>query len=74
VTPKQQKEWLAQWQRARGELERVHALELAALSAEQALAASEALLALADPQNLDERRRTSSGLVEQQRAFHRKSA
>ena len=37
---------------------------------EQALAASEAVLALADPSKLSPHRRNISGLVEQQALFH----
>lgn len=63
--------WLAQWERAAIELARVHTDELQALSANDALAASELLLAMVKPSSLPMERQVSSGLVEQQRLFMR---
>ncbi len=56
--------WMQQWRVAAKELPLRKAAELAALTDEQALAATEALLSLATPP--PER---GSGLVEQQRLF-----
>jgi len=47
MTPVEKRAWLAQWDRARLELERVHAEELQRLAPEDALAAIDALLSLA---------------------------
>jgi hypothetical protein len=63
--------WLEQWRSASAALETQHRAELRALSAQQALAASEVLLSLADARPLPDRRRAHSGLVEQQALFHR---
>jgi hypothetical protein len=70
MTEAQQRAWLAQWERARGALDGVHTRELESLTAEDALRASDALLSLADPHTLSVDRRTTSGLVIQQRLFH----
>ena len=64
--------WMAQWRAASVALADQRTAELRALTAEAALAASEAVLALASPCSLSEERRTSSGLVEQQRLLHRR--
>jgi hypothetical protein len=66
-----ERSWLKQWRAAAVALERQRRDELRALSAEKALAASEALLSLADPGRLSDLRRSHSGLVEQQALFHR---
>jgi hypothetical protein len=65
--------WVAHWRRAGVALARQRARELRELTPEQALAASETLLALALTVPLDSRRVTQSGLVEQQRRFHRRA-
>ena len=62
---------MAQWRAAAGALEDQRKDELRSLTAQRALAASEAVLALASLRSLSEERRTHSGLVEQQRLFHR---
>jgi uncharacterized protein YfeS len=67
--PPYAKAWAAQWRAADDALAEVSRRELASLSDEQALLASDALLALADPSALGEERLTRSGLVEQQRLF-----
>jgi hypothetical protein len=73
-TADEQRRWLAQWRRAAVELDRVRTRELAALTPAEALAASEALLALVVPGVVGEHRRTMSGLVAQQRLFGRARA
>jgi hypothetical protein len=65
------KAWAAQWQAAGPALDEVARRELAAMTPVEALAASDALLALADPHTLDDARLLGSGLVEQQRLFAR---
>ena len=72
--PKFAHQWLKQWNHAAGELERVHDAELRALSAEDALRATTALLDLADGVSILSTRWTYSGLVEQQRFFMRSRA
>jgi hypothetical protein len=68
-----QRQWLEQWKQAGKALEEQRRTELRSLTAERALAASEALLALAAPARLSAKRRSYSGLVEQQRLFHRRA-
>ena len=68
ATPQQT--WMAQWRGAREALRVQRALELAALSDEQTLAAADVLLSLELAAALPEARRTSSGLVRQQALFH----
>jgi len=63
---------MAQWQRGARELAAVHARALAALSDEEALRASESLLALATPGALSPDRLRGSGLVAQQALLHRR--
>jgi hypothetical protein len=70
----QRKAWLAQWRAAASALEDQHAAELAELSDERALRASDNLLALANPAGISPTRRYSSGLVEQQRLLHQRRA
>jgi hypothetical protein len=65
--------WVAHWRRAGAALARQRARELRELTPEQALAASEALLALALTVPLGPRRVADSGLVAQQRRFHRRA-
>jgi hypothetical protein len=57
---------MAQWRAAARALEEQRRHELRSLTAESALAATDALLALASPRSLGVERRTHSGLVEQQ--------
>jgi hypothetical protein len=67
-----QRRWLEQWEGAARALEEQRRLELRTLSPSRALAATEALLSLVSPDLLPVARRTHSGLVEQQRLFHRR--
>jgi hypothetical protein len=67
-----QREWLQQWRRAAVALERVRADELAQLSAADALAASETLLALGASMPLPPSRVSWSGLIDLQRRLHDK--
>jgi hypothetical protein len=67
-----QRRWVQQWNEATQALEQQRRSELRALSPDRALAASEALLALATPGQLVASRRSDSGLVEQQRLFLRR--
>ena len=69
-----QRRWVEQWKEAGKALEDQRRRELMSLTADRALAASEALLALASPERLSAERRTSSGLVEQQRLLHQRDA
>jgi hypothetical protein len=60
--------WLEQWKRASVELARVHRTELAGLSQQEALAASDSVLSM--PVGVLPRERwIDSGLVAQQRSF-----
>jgi hypothetical protein len=63
--------WAEQWRAAAFALAEQRERELRALTPALALAASEALLALADPATLSVQRRTSSGLVEEQAILRR---
>lgn len=65
-----QREWLQQWRRAAVALEEVRADELAHLSAADALAASETLLALGASVPLPPGRVIWSGLIDLQRRLH----
>ena len=62
---------MAQWRGAAEALAAVHRRELKALTPEQALRASEALLDLTRTLPVPEARWRTSGMVEQQRWFHR---
>lgn len=62
---------MAQWSAAAPALAEVRRRELRAMTDEQALAASEALLAIAVSVPLSVERVRSSGLVAQQDLFHR---
>lgn len=64
-----EKKWIEQWKAAALGLEEQRALELAAMTDEQARRFSEMLLALADHKDNPS---GYSGLVEQQRLFHRR--
>lgn len=68
-----EREWLQQWRRAAVALDEVRARELAHLSAADALAASETLLALGARVPLPPDRVTWSGLIDFQRRLHRKT-
>jgi hypothetical protein len=67
-----QRRWMEQWRGAALALEEHKRRELRFLTDERALAASDALLALACPERLSPERRNSSGLVEQQQQLHRR--
>jgi hypothetical protein len=67
-----EREWMAQWRRAGDALARVRADELASLTAVDALAATNALLALGVNVPLAEDRLTWSGLIDFQRYLHRR--
>jgi len=73
VAPERQKQWLEQWKNAGVELAAERKKALRRMSHERVLAASDALLALADPSKLSPARRQTSGLVQQQALFHRRS-
>lgn len=64
--------YVKRWAEAGQLLERQRWDELAGLSPAEALAATDALIRAAMLVPLSEERRRSSGLVEQQRTFHRK--
>jgi hypothetical protein len=66
-----ERRWAEQWREAGRALEEQRRRELRALTGDRALAAIEALLALASPLHLSAERRTHSGFVEQQRLLHR---
>lgn len=70
---RRERAWVAGWRRAGAALADRRARELRKLTREQALAASEALLALALMVPVDPRRVTGSGLVEEQRRFRRRA-
>jgi len=65
---------MVQWRAATSALAEQRRRELISLTPEQAMAAVEALLALASPAQLGVGRRTHSGLVEQQRLLHRRDS
>ena len=69
-----QREWLRQWNDATPALAANRREELLRLSDERALAASEALLSLVTTVSLSPHRLHSSGFVEQQAIFHRRSS
>lgn len=71
LTAETERAWLEQWRAGAVALARQRRDELRALSPESALAASEALLSLADRSRLSDQRRSHSGFVEQQALFHR---
>ena len=68
-----QREWMRQWKEAGPALAAQRRRELAHLSDERALAASEALLSLVTLSPSSPWRRHWSGLVEQQALFHRRA-
>lgn len=67
-----EREWAAQWRRAAGALARVRADELASLSAADALAAADTLLAIGAGVPLPAERLAWSGLVAFQQYLHRR--
>jgi nitroreductase len=73
AVPAWHRQWLEQWKRAGVELARERKRALRGMTDDEALAASEAVLALADPSKLSSSRRETSGLVEQQALFHSNS-
>ena len=73
TAPTWQHQWLEQWKSAAVELALERKKALREMTDEQALAASEALLALADPSALSPGRLRTSGLIEQQALFHSNS-
>jgi hypothetical protein len=66
-----QKAWARQWARAGEALAEVRRAELRALTAEQALAASDDLLSMCDRFSPSSAKWTTSGLVELQRLLSR---
>ncbi len=69
---RQQERWLRQWQYAAANLPRLEYQELRTLTSSQIMARIDAVLSLAnDPEYLDQDRRSTSGLVEQQALFRR---
>lgn len=66
-----QKAWARTWQATGEALAKVRRADLRALTPEKALFATDDLLSLGSGMALPERRRGSSGLVEQQRLFAR---
>jgi hypothetical protein len=73
-TTEQERAWMAQWRSAERDLAELHRSNLAALTDEEALRASEILLALAAATPLPSDRLRESGLVAQQALFHRRRA
>jgi hypothetical protein len=69
----QARAWMEQWRAAAVALTEQRHHELRRLTPVQALAASDALLSLADARSLPEARISSSGLVQQQAAFRLRS-
>lgn len=69
-----QQRWMRQWRSASVTLEEQRRKELREMSAQQALAAADALLSLAPLVALHPARLTDSGLVRQQALFHRRVA
>jgi hypothetical protein len=68
-----QRRWMAQWRAAAPALADQRRRELRLLTPERALAAANAVLALASPDRLSAERRTGSGLVVQQQLLHRRT-
>lgn len=65
-----EREWVEQWKAAAEALADRRRLDLRLMSEEEALAAAENLLSLAETVVLNPARRSSSGLVEQQAILH----
>ncbi len=74
VDARAQQLWIRQWRGASVRLAEQRKRELREMSAQQALAAADALLSLAPLVALHPSRRTGSGLVRQQALFHRRAA
>jgi hypothetical protein len=72
VSRAEQERWMIQWKRAARALADQKKRELSEMTAEKALLASEALLALAPLSTFPPSRVTTSGLVQQQALFHRR--
>lgn len=70
-TPEEQKQWLEQWRFAEKALWEQKRQELQNLTEQQALADSDMLLEMALSAWRDPKMETYSGLVEQQRLFHK---
>jgi hypothetical protein len=68
-SPTREEQWLRQWRDARIALAEQRKKDLRAMTREQALAASDALLNLAEVSRLHPSRLSTSGLVEQQALF-----
>ena len=64
-----QRAWARRWQKAGQALEAVKRAELRGLTTERALTATDRLLSLGAQASLSGKRRSTSGLVEQQRLF-----
>lgn len=69
--PDEQRKWMLQWRRAALALAEVHRQELAVMSEGEALAAAERVLS-SDMPPVPSHRRSTSGLVEQQRLFQQR--
>ncbi|MGH9364028.1 MAG: hypothetical protein ACRD1B_02005 [Thermoanaerobaculia bacterium] len=67
-----EREWFRQWSNAARELAEQRRLDLARLTDDEARAATEALFALVTAGDPSAARWSTSGLVEQQAAFHRR--
>jgi hypothetical protein len=65
-----ERDWMAQWRQSAAALARVRADELSHLSAADALAATDTLLAIGANVPLSVERLTWSGLIECQRILH----
>jgi hypothetical protein len=72
VSRAEQERWMLQWKRAARALADQKKQELSRITHEQALLASEALLALAPLSTFPPSRVTTSGLVQQQAFLHRR--
>jgi hypothetical protein len=72
VSRAEQERWVLQWKLAARALADQKKRELSEMTAEKALLASEALLALAPLSTFPPSRVTTSGLVQQQALFHRR--
>jgi len=71
VPPSAERLWIDTWKAAGPALEEQRRVELRTLTPERALFLADAVLSLAQSQDLPPRRRTSSGLVELQALFGR---
>ena len=74
MTNEQHRAWMAQWRRAAVALEQVQRRELARMTDAEALAAAERVLTPVGDPYRDPQRLHTSGLVDQQRIFHRRSS